>query len=147
MGARGKKRKRADGSVATGQQVSAYPRVTAEVDEAVGEVSSEALLEIMPFMVGSAGTDDIEVEEDSRAFQRALSDVSTKHEVDEDDLGSRGSRLGWLLDFKRPDLMSKMPDGTLQIDAKLLNFAATHDVRNKNALLEWTDKQFPLSDA
>jgi len=144
MGARGKKRKRADGSVASGQAMGTQPRLNTEIDEPVGEVSSEAILAIMPFMVGSPPTNDIESEADTRAFDRALTDVSIKHAVDEDDLGSRGSRLGWLLDFKRPDLMSRLPDGTLQIDAKLLDFAATHDVRNRDALLEWANKEMPV---
>lgn len=146
MGARGKKRKRADGSVATGQQIGSYPRFSTEVEEPFGEVPSEAIFEIMPFMVGSPETTDFEADEDSRAYQQALSDISDKHSVDEDDLGSRGSRLGWLLDFRRPDLMTKLPDGTLQIDAELLAFAGTHDVRDKWALLAWADKRFPRPD-
>ncbi len=145
MGARGRKRKRADGSVATGQQVNIYPRSADDVEESVGVVSSEAILHIMPFMVGSAGTSDMEVDEDSRAYQQALGDVSYKHSVDEDDLAFRGSRLGWLLDFERPDLMCKLPNGTLQIDEELLEFAATHDARDKYALLEWANKRFPPS--
>jgi len=145
MGARGKKRKRADGSVATGQQVNIYPRLADHVEEPVGVISSEAILDIMPFMVGSAGTSDMEVDEDSRAYQQRLSDVSDKHSVDEDDLASRGSRLGWLLDFKRPDLMCELPNGTLKIHEELLEFAAKHDVREKYALLEWANKRFPPS--
>lgn len=143
MGARGKKRKRADGSTATGQGPNTSARPDAYTDRPIAEVSGEAIREIMPFMISGGDLSDVESERDLSSFQSALVDVSTRHAVDDDDLDYRASRLGWLIESKRPDLMEQLTDGTLLFDPRLLDFIARFNTKNPSVLVEWVNKEFP----
>jgi hypothetical protein len=146
MGARGKKRKRANGSIAHGQQTNTYTPSNRVIDEPVAEVPVEAIREIMPFMLDSRDASDSELEEGGFAFERAMREVSDRHDLEDDALEFRATRLGWLVESWRPDLLKRHPDGTPSIDPRILEFAATFDPRKPETMIQWVAEEFPKAE-
>lgn len=143
MGARGKKRKRADGTIAGRQLTITSAGIDAYNDRPVAEVSVEAIREIMPLILRVRDFGENEVEEDGFAYQDALDAVAGKHGVEDDALDYRANRLGWLVESWRPDLLETLPDGTLVIDPRIIEFAATSDPRNPDTIIKWVAEEFP----
>jgi hypothetical protein len=143
MGARGKKRKRADGTIAGRQQTITSARIDAHSDRPVAEVSVEAIREILPLLLRVRDLSESELEEDGFAFQDALDAAAERHGVEDDALDFRANRLGWLVESWRPDLLEKLPDGTLVIDPRIIEFAATSDPRNPDTMIKWVAEEFP----
>ena len=143
MGARGKKRKRANGSIAIGQQRPAYAPLRSGLDEPVDEVPAEAIRAIMPFMVSDPELTDAELEANDPDYRDALDKISAMYDIADDALEFRGMRLGYILENLRPDLLRKSPDGTLFTDSRLIDFIATFDPRDTDGMIKWVNDELP----
>lgn len=144
MGARGKKRRRNDGSVATGKAPprSATPRIYDDMDAIPLEVLAKAvtienrhvpLNHARHAAVRDGGWDD--------ASEDALEDIDRLAEdrgLETDAVNIRVGKLAELLrEPGREHLYSIADDGTVSIDAALLQHAATTHVDNSNVRLSW----------
>lgn len=144
MGARGKKRRRNDGSVASRKAAprSASPRIYDDMDAVPLEVLVQAVAienRYVPInyalhaAVGDGGWDD--------ASEDALRDIdrlAKDRGLETDAVNIRVGKLAELL--REPDrehLYSIADDGTVSIDAALLQHAATTHVDNSNVRLSW----------
>lgn len=132
MGARGKKRKRSDGTVASGKSGS-----FARSEPPVEQVPTAALREIMPDILADYGSSDEEIEA-SNFYDDALMKAADKFSVNIDALEYRATRLGWLVENEGSSLVTRHADGAIEIDDRLLEYAATCDVRDAAAMVDWT---------
>lgn len=140
MGARGKKRQRADGSTASGKSSSAIS-ASRPAYEDQDAVPADALLQATEIFraadPGAART--IELAFDTLDKIDAL---AVQHGVDKIALGIRAEKLANLLERLGESVLWSAGDSeSLQIDKNLLEYAAATHIDDSNKPLRWPPEQ------
>lgn len=140
MGARGKKRKRKDGSIASGKVVPPSWRGGPYKHEQFPAVDMGDLLAAITIIDQHASLDndgpwgDWDIED----IHDAIDEYANTRKINADALGTRAEKLNdFLIIPENKSLYSRDNDGRVSVNLDLLKFAATSPIDDSNKPLHW----------